>query len=80
MATPRRTTPRVGRMNRRWVAPAVGHTMALTADRARSRKPSPGSGPYDLLDAASDAAPRDAHFSLGVDSLVDGHARALGDH
>lgn len=50
----------------------VGHVMALTADQARSRAPSPGDESYSALSAAAEAVPRDAHFTLGVDSLLHG--------
>lgn len=55
----------------------VGHVMALTADRTRSRKPPPGDESYNALAAAADAAPRDAHFTLGVDALLHGLTRTV---
>lgn len=55
----------------------IGHVMALTADRTRSRTPSPGDAAHNALAVAAASTPRDAHFRLGVDSLLHGMAHLL---
>jgi TetR/AcrR family tetracycline transcriptional repressor len=60
----------------------IGHTLTMTVHELgaarRSRKPAPEDPAYNLLAEAADASAPGAHFTVGLQALLDGFAAAHG--